>query len=73
VTVLDDAGVAVDRLSRFGDPATEILAAAEDVGADCIVLGGRKRSPGESLVFGSVSQAVLLESDRPVMITGGEK
>ena len=72
-TVLGEAGVSVDQLSRFGDPATEILAAAEDIDADCIVLGGRKRSPGESLVFGSVSQVVLLEADRPVTITGGEK
>jgi nucleotide-binding universal stress UspA family protein len=72
-TRLKDAGVAVEQLSRYGAPAAEILAAAEQSDADCIVLGGRKRSPGQSLVFGSVSQAVLLESDRPVTITGGEK
>lgn len=71
--VLEETGVAVELLSRFGDPATEIIAAAEETDADCIVLGGRKRSPGQSLVFGSVSQAVLLGADRPVTITGGEK
>lgn len=70
---LTDGGVTVEQLSRYGDPAAEILAAAEDIGADCIVLGGRKRSPSRSLVFGSVSQSVLLDADRPVMITGGEK
>jgi nucleotide-binding universal stress UspA family protein len=71
--VLEDAGIAVEQLSRHGDPAAEILAAAAQIDAGSVVLGGRKRSPGESLVFGSVSQAVLLEADRPVTITGGEQ
>lgn len=57
--------------SRFGDPATEILHAADDIDADLVVLGGRKRSPLGSLLFGSVSQAVTLDSRRPVTVTGG--
>lgn len=70
---LEDAGTTVEQLSRVGDPATEILAAADEIGADRLVLGGRKRSPLGSLLFGSVTQSILLDADRPVTITGGEK
>lgn len=67
---LEAAGVGVTEVSRVGDPATEILAAAQEHDVDHVVLGGRKRSPLGSLLFGSVSQAVVLDSERPVTITG---
>jgi nucleotide-binding universal stress UspA family protein len=70
---LQEAGIAVEHVSRVGDPAAAILDVAEEVDADHIVLGGRKRSPARSLLFGSVTQAVLLDADRPVSVTGGEK
>lgn len=58
-------------MSRRGEPAAEILRAAETMNADVILLGGRKRTPLGSLVFGSVSQSVLLDATMPVVITGG--
>lgn len=67
---LDDHGVSVEPLVRSGDPAAGILDAAEDIGADLIIVGGRKRSPLGSALFGSVSQAVVRDADRPVTITG---
>jgi len=69
--VLLDAGVAVDSKTTYGDAAEEILRTADEVDADLIVLGGRKRSPLGSLLFGSVSQAVTLDATRPVVVTGG--
>jgi nucleotide-binding universal stress UspA family protein len=66
-----DRGVAVETASRYGDPAEEILEVADEIDADLIVLGGRKRSPLGSLLFGSVSQAVTLDATRPVVVTGG--
>lgn len=69
---LQEAGVTVNQMTRTGDPATEILAAANEIDADHLVLGGRKRSPRRSLLFGSVTQEVMLDADRPVTITGGE-
>ncbi|WP_136689007.1 universal stress protein [Halorhabdus amylolytica] len=70
---LREERVTVTEITRVGDPAEEILAAADEIDADHIVLGGRKRSPAQSLLFGSVSQEVMLDADRPVTITGGEK
>jgi len=67
---LHDDGIAVETTSTSGNPATAILAAAEEIDADQIVLGGRKRSPLGSLIFGSVSQAVMLDATVPVTITG---
>ncbi|ACV47106.1 MULTISPECIES: universal stress protein [Halomicrobium] len=66
-----DRGITVETMSTSGDPSSEILDAASRIGADQIVLGGRKRSPLGSLLFGSVSQAVMLDSEIPVTITGG--
>ena len=66
-------GSAGEQASRVGAPATAVLEVAAETDADHIVLGGRKRSPARSLLFGSVTQAVLLDADRPVSVTGGEK
>lgn len=68
--LLSDRGIAVNSESRYGDPASEIVRAANELNTDAIVLGGRKRSKLGSLVFGSVSQTVTLEADHPVTITG---
>lgn len=41
-----------------GDPAQKIIQAAEDAGANLIVLGSRGQGPIRSLVLGSVSTKV---------------
>lgn len=69
---LEAAGVSVREVSRSGDPAAEIVAAARETDADLVVLGGRKRSQIGSLVFGSVTQAVLRDTGRPVIVTGDD-
>jgi nucleotide-binding universal stress UspA family protein len=68
---LREAAIEVEAMSRHGDPAEEIIRAAEEVDADRILLGGRKRSPLGSLLFGSVTQEVMLDTTRPVVVTGG--
>ena len=70
--VLNDEGIRVRTESVSGDPVKEILRQADEMHAHAIVLGGRKRSAVGTLLFGSVSQAVTLEADVPVMITGDD-
>lgn len=54
-------------IGLVGYPAEEILDYAEDHDARYVVVGGRKRSPVGKVLFGSVTQAVLLGADRPVV------
>lgn len=68
---LEDHDVEYTILDESGDTVSDILAEAERFDVDVIVLGGRKRSPAGKAIFGSVTQSVILEADRPVVVTGG--
>lgn len=65
---LTDAGVTVETETRHGDPTTEILDVARERDVDSIVLGGRAQSSLGKLLFGSVTQAVVSRTERPVTI-----
>jgi len=69
--ILVGAGRDPERRRDHGDPAEQILAAAEEVDADLIALSGRKRSPAGKVLFGSVTQSVLLSAGRPVLVAMG--
>ena len=54
--------------ARHGSIAGSILSAANDEGAEAIVLGTRGLTGIKSLLLGSVSHAVLQHADRPVIV-----
>jgi nucleotide-binding universal stress UspA family protein len=59
---LADNGIEVEVRKGEGDVADTILAVARDLEPDVIVMAGRKRSPVGKAVFGSTSQAVILNA-----------
>jgi nucleotide-binding universal stress UspA family protein len=49
------------------EPAEDLIAVAEEVSADMIVIGLRRRSPVGKLILGSNAQRVLLDASCPVL------
>ncbi len=64
-------GVTVTTELLSGDPVDEIVAYADTVDADLIVVGSRGHGALASAVLGSVSLGVLHESRRPVVVARG--
>ena len=62
-----DARLSVEHRLEQGDPAGEILRVAEEIAADCIVLGTHGRSGLFRLLMGSVAEAVLRKASCPVL------
>ncbi len=67
---LADVGVDCAIIEDSGDARDDILDCADEYDVDAIVLGARKRSPVGKAVFGSVTQSTILNTDRPVVVTG---
>jgi nucleotide-binding universal stress UspA family protein len=61
-------GGAVTRVYRRGDPAGEIIKAAQELKADLIVMGSRGLGQIGGLILGSVSERVLHGAHGPVLI-----
>ena len=50
-----------------GDVADDLIATAEEVGAQLVVLGLRQRSPVGKLILGANAQRVLFDAPCPVL------
>jgi len=61
-------GLEVKTELLVGNPADEIVAFADTIDADLIVVGSRGHGALASVLLGSVSRAVLHESRRPVLV-----
>lgn len=71
--ILSEASITVRKRRRHADPASVIIEEAAEMDADRIVMSGRKISPVGKVLFGSVTQSVLLDSDIPVtFVPSGE-
>ncbi|WP_049898997.1 universal stress protein [Halococcus agarilyticus] len=67
---LEDAGIETSVAEESGDPTDAILRLATERDADAIYIGGRKRNPSGKALFGSVTQSVILNAERPVLVAG---
>lgn len=72
---LDSTGVAYEmrQLVRGLDPAEDMIAVAEQVKAEFIVIGLRRRSPVGKLILGSNAQRILLDAPCPVLAVKAEE
>jgi nucleotide-binding universal stress UspA family protein len=66
--VAAEQGVVANAVAIAGLPVDEIVAYAESIEADLIVLGSRGRGAVASTVLGSVSNGVLHKTHRPVLV-----
>ncbi|MEM4781516.1 MAG: universal stress protein [Halalkalicoccus sp.] len=71
--ILTEAGVDVVMDETSGDPAEMILRYADEHDVDLVCLGGRKRSPAGKALFGSVTQDVILGTEKPVVVCGEKR
>ena len=72
---LDADGVEheIRQLVRGKEPAEDLVAVAEEVDADFIVIGLRRRTPVGKLILGSNAQRILLDASCPVLAVKAEE
>jgi len=58
----EEAGVDYEIKGALGEVSSKVVDMAIDVDADRMVVGGRRRSPAEKAVLGSVSQEIILQA-----------
>lgn len=71
---LDEVGITheVRQLVRGKEPSEDLIAVADEVSADFIVIGLRRRTPVGKLILGSNAQRILLDASCPVMAVKAE-
>lgn len=67
-----DCGIRFSVEVAAGEAAPQIVARAQALDADLVVIGSRGQAPDTGGALGSVSKAVLSAADRPVLIVYGE-
>ena len=65
---LDAHGISVTSEQREGDAASEIIAAAREQNADCVVIGSRGQTGLRRLMLGSVARSVLFHAPCSVLV-----
>ena len=67
---LSSSGLAVDGVLTMGNAAHELVQIANKLDAACIVVGTEGLSGLNRFLLGSVAEAVIRKSDRPVIVVG---
>ena len=68
-----ERGIEAELVERVGQTADEIVAVADEVEADLIVVGSRGLGAVGRLILGTVSYGVLRQSRRPVLVVRAAK
>jgi nucleotide-binding universal stress UspA family protein len=71
--ILEDVGIETAYADTEKAPAEAILHTASERDGDLIVLAGRKRTPSGKALFGSVTQAVILDTERSVLVCSADE
>lgn len=71
VTLLPADAPSVRRVCVVGSPARVVLDAADNAGADLVVVGARNRGHVAEVVLGSVSHRILMHGSRTTLIVKG--
>lgn len=66
-------GIETEIRGRVGEAGAELVELAGAVGADLVIVGGRRRSPTGKALFGSTAQEVLMNAPCPVTFVRGEE
>jgi nucleotide-binding universal stress UspA family protein len=69
----EEAGVSYALERVAGETVESIVAVAETIDADLIVVGSRGRSAVATALLGSISHGVLRHAKRPVLVVKGAK
>ena len=72
---LEELGVAFEirQVVRGLDPAEDLVKLAEEVSAELLIIGLRRRSPVGKLILGSNAQRILLDAPCPVLAVKAEE
>lgn len=65
--------IKVSAVWREGNPATEIVKAAQELGVQVILMGARRRSDLEKAILGSVATEVVRQAPCPVLTLRAEE
>lgn len=65
---LQEHNISFEILKEQADPQTRIIELANEMDADRIIMSGRKQTPIGKVMFGSVTQSVLLNASTPVTV-----
>lgn len=68
VSEIEAAGMFDDLQTAVGDAVDEVIVAGEELDVNAYLLGAKDRTPVGKAIFGSVTQGIIVQSDRPVIV-----